>query len=458
MNTHLNPVAETGSAQFARIADFVLDPALAIPDDALRHTSTLLIDTLGVAAGATRLEVGHIARDYAADFHLATPGNTAPMLFDGRIASQPGAAWALATQIDNLDGHDGLMETKGHIGCAVVPALCALAERSPDLSGPDALRAMAMSYEFAARAGLALHDTVSDYHTSGAWNALGVAALACRLAGSDAETLRHAVGIAEYHGPRSQMMREIDNPTMLHDGSGMGALVGLNAAFLAGRGFTGAPAITVEAADVAKFWDDLGTRWTVAENYVKPYPICRWAHAAIDAVRQVMDDHGLTHTDIAAIKIRTFDEAARLFAEMPASTTEAQYSMHFAVATMVRYRDLAPRHIEGASLSDPEVAAILPRISVETGEEHNARFPAGRWSDVEITLHDGRVLASGDTPASGGPGAWRSDADVEAKVLSFCDGVLSDTRAKAIWALRDGLLDGAKLSDLTKLITAPGDA
>ncbi|MEL7395161.1 MAG: hypothetical protein AAFN44_02185, partial [Pseudomonadota bacterium] len=31
-------------------------------------------------------------------------------------------------------------------------------------------------------------------------------------------------------------------------------------------------------------------------------------------------------------------------------------------------------------------------------------------------------------------------------------------RAKAIWALRDGLLDGAKLSDLTNLITNPGDA
>jgi hypothetical protein len=71
---------------------------------------------------------------------------------------------------------------------------------------------------------------VSDYHTSGAWNALGVAALGCRLRACP-DTLRHALGIAEYHGPRSQMMREIANPTMLHDGSGMGALVGMMAAF-----------------------------------------------------------------------------------------------------------------------------------------------------------------------------------------------------------------------------------
>ena len=56
-----------------------------------------------------------------------------------------------------------------------------------------------------------------------------------RLKGGDADTLRQAIGIAEYHGPRSQMMREIDNPTMLHDGSGWGAMVGVTAAQPSGQ-------------------------------------------------------------------------------------------------------------------------------------------------------------------------------------------------------------------------------
>ncbi|MEO0751144.1 MAG: MmgE/PrpD family protein [Pseudomonadota bacterium] len=459
MNQHLSPVARQDTAQFERIAAFALDPDLQPPDAVLQHASTLLIDTLGVAAGATRLEVGRIARDFAAEFHLARPGHSTRMLFDGREVSQPGAAWALATQIDNLDGHDGLMETKGHIGCAVVPALFALAEQVPDLTGPEALRVMAIAYEIAARAGLSLHATVSDYHTSGAWNALGVAAMACRLDGSSPSVLRHALGIAEYHGPRSQMMREIDNPTMLHDGSGMGALVGVNAALLAQRGFTGAPAITVEAPEVSAFWADLGTRWTVPDNYVKPYPTCRWGHAAIDAVRQVVTEHEIDHPNVASIKIRTFDEAARLFAGMPDSTTQAQYSMHFAVATMLRYGAIAPKHIEGDALSDPEIAAILPKISVEATSAHNDRFPQGRWSDVEVTLTTGEVLASGDVQASGGPGAWRPDADVEAKFLSFCDGVLNPQRTKDIWTMRDRMLSSdTKLSDLTALLTQPGDA
>ncbi len=454
MNKHLNAVARPKNAQFARIAEFALDRDLTVPETAMRHCATLLIDTLGVAAGATTLEVGRIARDFAVDFHAAgSQANAAHMLFDGRKVSLPGAAWALATQIDNLDGHDGYNPVKGHIGCAVVPALFAFAERHPDLTGPQALRLLVMAYELAGRAGLALHGTVSDYHTSGAWNALGVAALGCCIEGADANTLRHALGIAEYHGPRSQMMREIDNPTMLHDGSGMGALVGCSSALLAMRGFTGAPAITIEADDVAGYWADLGENWTVCDNYIKPYPSCRWGHAAIDAVRKVMADHDITPQAIESVEVRTFDEAARLFAEMPKTTTQAQYSLHFVVAVMLIHGAVGPSHIAGDGLHDERVAALIPRIRAVSSDRHNARFPQGRWSDVEVVLKDGRRIQSGDVAASGGPGAWRPDADVQEKFHTFTRHALADDRARAIWAMRDALLEpGTRFADLAALV------
>ncbi len=460
MNQQLNPVARPGAAQFAQIAEFALSREIEVPEAALQHTATLLIDTLGVAAGATLLDVGRIARDFAVDFHAAgSDANAAHMLFDGRKVSLPGAAWALATQIDNLDGHDGFNPVKGHIGVAVIPALFAFAERHPDMTGPEALRALAMSYEIAARAGLALHGTVSDYHTSGAWNALGVAALGCHMEGTDDDTLRQAMGIAEYHGPRSQMMREIDNPTMLHDGSGMGALVGCNATLLAMRGFTGAPAITAEAPDVAQYWADLGSHWTVAENYIKPYPSCRWGHPAVDATRKLVEEEGVTADQVEAVEVRTFDEAARLFAGVPETTTQAQYSLNYVVAVMLKEGQVAPRHVAEDALDDPEIAALIPRITAVSDDRHNARFPEGRWSDVEITLKDGRKLQSGDVAASGGPGAWRPDADVEAKFHAFCDGILSEKRARAIWSMRDALQEpGSKLSNLAALVTPAGDA
>ena len=90
---------------------------------------------------------------------------------------------------------------KGHIGVAIIPALLALAEQC-DVSGDEALALITIGYEIAGRAGESLHATVSDYHTSGAWNALGVVAMAARMRGLSDGQLREALGIAEYHGPK----------------------------------------------------------------------------------------------------------------------------------------------------------------------------------------------------------------------------------------------------------------
>ncbi len=443
---------------FTDIARFTLGPC-SVPNDALDMAATLLIDTLGVGAGAADLQSGRIARDHAVRFLRAGQvGDSATLLFDGRSTSIPGAAFALATQIDNLDAHDGYNPTKGHIGCAVVPALCAFAEHMPDLTAREALISLAMSYEVAARAAITLHATVSDYHTSGAWNALGVAALGCRMRDMDRTMLRHALGIAEYHGPRSQMMREIATPTMLHDGSGMGALVGCMATLMAQDGFEGAPAITVEAPEAAPHWSDLGQNWTITQNYIKPYPICRWAHAALDALGALVDAHGLTADDVTAVRVNTFAQAAELFPGIPDTTSQAQYSLAFALAARLVHGRIGPEHVSGAGLQDAAVAAILPRITIAEDARHSSRFPLGRWSDVRLTLNDGRVVESGDVHARGGPESPMALAEVEAKFHAM-SGRLKDSRKSAIWAMRARLQEpDVPFSDLLELLHPGVDA
>src|SRR5258708_6661146 len=176
---------------------------------------------------------------------------------------------------------------------------------------------------------MALPATVSDYHTSGAWNALGCAAIGARLLALNEEAPRHALGIAEYHGPRSQMMRCIDHPTMVKDGSGFGALAGVAAACLAADGFTGAPALLIEGAAEAPFWRDLGARWEITWQYFKPYPVCRWAQPAMDALEGLIARHRVERDAIAQIEIRTFAEAVRLGTRLPPTTEQAQYAIGF---------------------------------------------------------------------------------------------------------------------------------
>ncbi|MEM6375925.1 MAG: MmgE/PrpD family protein [Pseudomonadota bacterium] len=417
-----------------RVCKFVLGmQADDIPAPILERAAYLLLDTIGICAAATQMEAGRIARETACRF-MAAPGerDRAPLLFDGRPTSLAGAVFAAASQIDNLDGHDGYNPTKGHIGVVAVPTLAALAHQLPDLSGRDALAALVVGYEVAGRAGIALHASVSDYHTSGAWNALGVAGMAARLRDLDADQLREAFGIAEYHGPRSQMMREIANPTMLHDGSGWGALAGMSAALMAEQGFTGAPALTIEADDAAPHWSDLGQFWQVEHQYIKPYPVCRWAHAAIDAARELMQSHGLSAEDIAGIRIATFENAAALYSGLPKTSSEAQYSLPFAVAAQIVHGHIGLAQISGQGLSDPDVARLVALTEIAADPRHEARYPEGRWAQVQFKLQDGQSLNSGDVHARGGPERPSSARDIEAKYHTFADEALGQSRAKAL--------------------------
>ena len=52
---------------------------------------------------------------------------------------------------------------------------------------------------------------------------------------------------------------------MVKDGSGWGAMSGVNAAYLAKEGFSGSPAITVEDESLSYIWSDLGSKWYINE-------------------------------------------------------------------------------------------------------------------------------------------------------------------------------------------------
>ena len=272
-----------------------------IPDHVKHQATRCLLDTVGVFYGGTYTDLSKIIYDFAA---VAYGGNQAKLWLDGRPVSLPGAALAHGMTIDALDLHDSCKEVKGHVGVAVVPVLIDSigllndGSMGGDISGEEFMTSMVMSYDIATRAGMALHGTACDYHTSGAWSALACAAILSRRMGLSHEQTRHALGIAEYHGPRSQMMRCIDYPTMLKDGSGYGAMAGVSAAMMAAGGFTGAPAITVEGEDVAHYWDSLGSEWMLDLQCFKKYAVCYWAQASVDGALKIQKEHDLAVDDI----------------------------------------------------------------------------------------------------------------------------------------------------------------
>ncbi|SFL92555.1 MmgE/PrpD family protein [Shimia aestuarii] len=427
--------------------DFIHSLSLSdIPAPVRAQAELSLLDLIGVAAGGIGTRLSQIIRDHA---HTEFGGHL-PMLFDGRHTSATGGALAAGMTIDALDAHDGFNPAKGHIGCPLFPAALMLGHEA-NVAGRDFLTAIILGYEFGARAAMAQHATVPDYHTSGSWGAVTAAAAGARLLQLDPDTTRHALGIAEYHGPRSQMMRCIDTPTMVKDGSGWGSMAGVSAVKLAQSGFTGAPAITVEEAP--DFWADLGNRWYMLEQYYKPYPVCRWAQAPIEAALHLRQSHGLGPDDITSIEIHTFHESVRLAMPTPDSTEAAQYSTSFPVAVALARGTVTPSDISDAAVSDPTILGLASKIKMVESDHANAHFPLKRFARVIITTPRGQFESDWHEPLWDHT-APPSEADLRMKYHALADPVLGHDTAARIEESLSGL-DKKPLSALSDQLLRP---
>lgn len=462
----------TGTPTNPNIAlDFTFDVTFAdLPADVVAFARRCLLDIMGVAAAGSTTDLskaitGHAARFFAAGSGADDP--SAAMLFDGRRVSPVGAALAGGMTIDAIDAHDGHRITKGHAGCPTVPAILAFADAmgaqpgSGDhpLDGRELLTLITIGYEVATRAGVALHSTVPDYHTSGAWGAVGAALIGARMLGLEPTAARHAIGIAEYHGPRSQMMRVIDHPTMLKDGSGWGAMAGVSATYLAADGFTGAPAITIEADEVADLWTDLGSNWRIFEQYFKPHPVCRWAQPAVEAALQLCRTHALSAADIERVEIATFHEARRLDTPLPTTTEQAQYSLPFPTAAAIVRGQLGVEEVTGSAFDDAEIRRLSTATTVTESDVFNAEFPARRFAQVSLVRTDGSVVISEPTEARGDPDAHLSDEEIVAKYRGLTTAVFDEARSKELHGVIAslGTADEAPnaVAALLRLVTDP---
>ena len=425
-----------------------------LPHAVVEQAQRCVLDLIGTACGGLNTKLSRIIRDHAAD-QFAAGRRSARLMFDGRRVSAVGAALANGMTIDAFDAHDGHVLTKGHAGAAVLPAAMAFAEMTGDGDGRDFLTDIVLGYEVAIRAGIAQHRICCDYHTSGAWNALGAAAIGARRLKMDATQTREALGIAEYHGPRSQMMRCIDFPTMVKDGSGWGAMTGVSAALLAADGFTGAPALVVEDEKVADLWGDLGRRWTMTEMYFKPYPVCRWAQPAVEAALGLVRQHRLKAADISTVEVASFHEAVRLASHTPKTTEEAQYSLPFPVAAAVVRGQLAADELTEGAFADPEIRRLSGGMVLRERDDFNKRFPAARYAQVAFVLRDGKRLESPDTTTRGDPTTPLPPDTLPAKFRALADPVMGLARRERVERAVEALpKPGDSVAGLLDLVTA----
>jgi 2-methylcitrate dehydratase PrpD len=419
-----------------------------LPADVRSQAIRCVVDLCGAAVAGGRTEAAQSAAAYALYAHGIGPS---AIIGTGANSTPVGAALANGFAASALDIDDGYRPVKGHPGAVVFPAVLAAAEETRS-SGIEFLTALVVGYEVALRAGHILHSLYDFYHGSGAWAPIGAAAGVARLLDCDAEQAWHALGIAEFHAAMTPEMRSVEHPSMLKDGIGWGAMVGIASAQLAAREFTGIPSL-FDTNDVGvPLAESLGSEHLILDLYFKPYACCRWAQPAVEGVLSAARRIGASAADVARVRVHTFEAATHLRSVAPHTTEEAQFSVPWPVACALIDGVVGPEQVSERSLTDPARRELAARVEVVVDAKLDKAFPDQALAWVEIETTEGGCARSGISAAQGDPGTLFRDKELIDKFSTLADPVLGSDCAKKLVSAIHTLPDSPSLNEIIDLL------
>jgi 2-methylcitrate dehydratase PrpD len=361
-----------------------------LPDSARRMARLCILDLIAAAIPGFRTTSAEAARKFAYRFF---PTGPCTVWFSRRCLNPAGAAMANSVAASALDLDDGNRSACGHPGAAIIPAAMALVE-SLAKRGVDFLSAVVIGYEIAVRISAARELSALDTLSTGRWCGFGAAAAAAWLKKADEIAMANALAIAGIHSPIQSANSYSQTGHHTKEGIPWGTLTGLAALELAESGFCGPLDILDHNSyyDHERILDGLGEKWAIEETYFKPYSCCRWIHAAVDGLIELMIEYRLDANDIQKAEVHTFKRACSIKNEAdPASLEAAQYSIPFCMALAAIEGTKALLPVDPNLLGRRDIVEWARMVRIVFDEEIEAFFPAKTAARIVLLTRFGSI-------------------------------------------------------------------
>src|SRR5262249_50230242 len=127
---------------------------------------------------------------------------------------------------------------------------------------------------------------------------------------------------------------------------------------------------------------------------------------------------------------------------------EAKFSMPFCLAAALARGQVSIDSFDEASLTSPDLAALLPRVTMRVNPSFDGAAPPLTEATVTIRLRDGRTLTHTARGARGYPDRPASDDELNQKYLSCATRTLSNGAAARALELARGM---DRLDDVREL-------
>jgi len=431
-----------------KVTNFIIDTNFdSLPLEVISQAKLAVKDHIGVMLAAKEDRAVQAARKYA----LGVGGVAeATLAGTNNRVSCATAAMVNTIMTRTLDMDDGAYRPTGHLvhaGGVVVPSALAVAERER-VTGREFIVAVSIAYEVALRAGW-LISLWKMFAPAGMAGTYGAAAAAAKILRLYKEQTQHALGIAEAHCLYPSRAKRFDDMRMTKEAAGWGAMTGVSAALLASAGFEGPDTIF----DLEEFNRDplatLGTEWEIMRLYFKPYSSCRFTHAAIDGVLNILAEYDLQASDVAHIKVGVAHQATSFATYRPESIWQAQFSIPFVVGAALAYGEVSPEQVADAMLRDKAILTQADKVKLAADAEVDSLRPGRVAARVTLTTISGKVIEKFITHPRGEPENPLSMAELDAKFNHLVTAAYSAGHTRELSSILDGL---EKVKDIRTLI------
>jgi 2-methylcitrate dehydratase PrpD len=372
-----------------------------LPDEAVLRCKQVLADSFAVmGAGAQEEQVKALIREV-----VEPDGPRLASIIGTGVKTEPTKAGLInGTAGTFLELDEGNQFARGHPGIHVVPAALAIAE-AHRLGGKALICAVVLGYEIASRIGIACKIRMS-MHPHGSWGTVGAAVAVGKLLAYDPTRMRELINVC------SSLTLATSRPTMLEGGlvrnayAGVSAYMGIFAHQLVTAGFTGEKdglasvfgRVVSETFDKGEMTADLGERFEILRNYFKRHACCRYNHATLDALQEIMQKAPagmMVPENIQRVDVATYSLAAQLCDPSPTNTLAAKFSIPFAVATTIVNGHSGVSCFRPKAIANEKIQRLAKRVNVVEDPELTAMMPDRRPSKISVKLKDGSEFSAG---------------------------------------------------------------
>jgi len=456
-----------GRSVIERLAEYTAAESFArLPAAAVDAARRAILDTLGVMLAGAGEEPAARVRAMLA---RRPTSDEATVVGTALRASMEDAALANGIAAHALDYDDLHASLSGHPSVPVLPAALALAERAR-ASGPALITAFVVGVEIEAKLGRALNPAhyEAGWHATSTLGVFGAAAAAARLLGLPAERVAQALAIAASMASGIKANFGTDCKS-LH--AGHAARCGLEAAHLAAAGFTGNLRAlehrhgfgATYGAGEAPAWEravaGLGAPHELVEPGVgvKRFPACASTHQALDATLDLIEAHAIDAAAVERVECGvSYMAPNQLIYDRAETGLQGKFSMPYCLSVALLDRTVGLAQFAEARVRRADVQALMPRVRMFVHPEQTTRESlARRFSEVTITLTDGRRLQRRVDLAKGQPQHPLKDDELDAKFRDCAARVLTAERIEAALATVRGLATLPDVAPLARALAAP---